>query len=98
VTGKWQGAAGGDSSYLELTQANGAVTGNACEGPGKDCYTINSGKMADRVFTGNYGWTENGKQETVGMSLTLSADGKSLTGPYVISKCSCTRTVTLTKL
>jgi hypothetical protein len=74
------------------------ITGNACESStGKDCYPIVNGKASDGKLTGTYSWFENNKTETVTLDLTLSTDGKTLTGKYNVTKCNCTLNATLAK-
>jgi hypothetical protein len=90
-TGQWSGTAGGDSTYLDLTQTGNGVEGSACERPGMDCMTIMDGRTSGRVLTFSYSWLEpsDGETYTVTADIDLDAHGSALEGSYTRSKCSC---------
>jgi hypothetical protein len=92
ISGIYFGRVGNDSSYLELTQSGGTVTGTACERPGHDCYPLVNGTIVNGRFTASYSWIENGRTETIAIDLIPDAvPGPSrLIGTYKASKCNCT--------
>jgi len=93
VGGNWVGGGSGESTYLELQQSGSAVTGQACERPGHDCYPIKDGKLSGQSLTFCYEFDTH----KVTATLTLSVDGKTLTGSYHSTKCNCDLAVSLTK-
>ena len=84
VTGTWS-ATMGEQTLLELTQSGACVSGQACEGPGKDCYPVQSGTLDGDTLT--FFYTFDTFQ--VDATLTLSADGTTLTGELYSTKCTC---------
>ena len=92
ISGIYFGRVGHDSSYLELTQSGGIITGTACERPGHDCYPLVNGTIVNGRLTAGYSWIENGRTETVAIDLAPTAGpGPSpLVGTYTASKCNCT--------
>jgi len=94
VSGNWGGNAGGEGSYLELQQSGSVVTGQACESPGQDCYAIKDGKVSGDTLTFSYEFDTY----KVTATLTLSADGKTLSGNYHSTKCNCDVAISLAKL
>lgn len=84
VTGNWS-ASVGEQTYLEVQQSGACVTGQTCEHPGQDCYPLQGGVLdGDKLY---YYYTFSTFQ--VDATLTLSADGMTLTGDLYSSKCSC---------
>ncbi len=84
VTGTWS-ATIGEQTLLELTQTGACVSGKACEGPGKDCYPVQNGTLDGATLT--FFYTFDPYQ--VDATLTLSADGTTLTGELYSTKCAC---------
>jgi hypothetical protein len=92
VTGIWHATMGGQT-YLELTQSDACVSGTTCEVQGKDCFSLQNGTLDGNTLT--YFYTFGTVQ--VDATLTLSADGTTMTGELYSTKCACSNPYTYVK-
>jgi hypothetical protein len=103
LTGAWCGlqvttaadcVGNNDAIYAEFTQTGTTVTGQSCEYYLAGCYPIENGSLTGQALTFDYTFSP----DRVDASLTLSADGQTLSGTYASTKCSCDVPVTLHRL
>jgi hypothetical protein len=83
-----------DAIYTEFAQSGSTVTGQSCEYYLAACYTIENGSLTGANLVFDYTFSP----DRVDASLTLSADGQTLSGTYASTKCSCDVPVTLYRL
>ena len=97
ISGEWQGTAGNDSMFLDLSQDGQDVTGDACEAQGMDCYAIQQGTFVDNGLSFYYEWSEAGGMPRVTASLSLDDSGDLLSGTVHSTKCNCDLHTELTR-
>ena len=89
-SGDWSGTAGGDRTYLSLSQEGANVAGSACETQGMDCMEIQDGSANGRALGFSYSWIEASDGSTYTVTARLTAtDESTLEGSYTSTKCDC---------
>jgi hypothetical protein len=102
VSGAWCGlqvataaeCVGDEVVYAEFAQSGTTVTGQSCERYLTACYPIENGSVTGTMLAFDYTFSS----DRVDAKLTLSSDGKTLTGTYTSTKCVCDVPVTLHRL
>ena len=102
VSGAWCGrevssaeeCVGDEVFYVELEGAAAALSGQACEAYGKECYALIDATLQGRELT--YSYEFSGYR--VDADLTLGADGETLSGVLFATKCGCEIPITLHRI
>ena len=107
--GGWLGKVNNEeSAFFSFTVTNGKLGGQYCEKPGKDCNDLTSVTVTGKSLACSFSFEEDvigtdglptgtKKTQKSDFSMTLSSDGKTLSGTWKSTKCACSGTVSVTK-
>jgi hypothetical protein len=98
LTGRWTGTSGTEALYLDLVQTGTAIRGLACEHPGNGCSTLEDGAIVAGVMRATVRQITSQGPAHWEFELTISPDGRMLTGAVTSSTCGCNYTTALLKL